>query len=116
MACPSGPPCCLGSVPAGISFWHAGAGCQYLLSNHGKQAIPTYRPRPTPNLPGLFAFRHREENNLGAANEIFERHKADRAERAAVGRIVPIVAHHEEMTGRHFIDLGIVVEPVVDEI
>ena len=58
----------------------------------------------------------REEDDLGAADEVVERHIADLAQHAAVGRVVAVVAHHEVVAGRHRVDLRVVVEGVIDEI
>jgi hypothetical protein len=57
-----------------------------------------------------------EEDHLGAADDVLERHVADRRLHAAVGRVVAVVAHHEEVARRHGVDVGVVVEAVVDAI
>ncbi len=54
----------------------------------------------------------RKEQEFGPPDEILGRNVADRAERAAVGRIVAVVAHHEIVAGRHDV-LGRVVVGVV---
>ena len=48
--------------------------------------------------------------------EILERHVAHRRQHPAVGRVVAVVAHHEEVARRHGVDDGVVVEAVVDAI
>src|SRR5581483_9283201 len=90
-------------------------GCQRCRRSSHKmeQAIPAYRPRPVPERPGRLALGDREENELGATDEIPERYVADSGHHAAVLRIVAVVAHHEVMTGRHDIFDGVVVEAVV---
>src|ERR1700682_2514723 len=67
----------------------------------------------------MLTFLDREEDDLGATDDVLERHVADTAafgSHAAVGRVVAIVAHHEIMTGRHVIWADIVVEAMVDQI
>src|SRR6516162_394720 len=81
-----------------------------------EQPVPAHGPRPAPYHPGVLTFPNGKENNLGAADDVLERHIADLAENAAIGGIVAIVAHHEIMTGGHLIDRGIVVEAVIDEV
>src|ERR1700759_4656603 len=77
------------------------------LANDIEQALPTQRPRPQPYLPRMRIAAHREENNLGLADQVLERHVSDAAGRrrnAAVERIITVVAHHEIMIRRHDID------------
>src|SRR5215475_14452967 len=78
-----------------------------------EQPIPAYRPRPVPERPRRLALGDREENHLGATDEILERYVADGGHHAAVLRIVAVVAHHEVMARRHDIFDGVVVEAVV---
>src|SRR6202021_898075 len=85
-------------------------------SHDFEYAIPAHRGGPAPEHPGMFALGNGEENHLGAADQILERHIAHRRQHAAVGRVIPVVAHHEEMVRRHGVDDGVVVETVVDTI
>src|SRR5581483_9936205 len=84
-------------------------------SDERKQPAPAHRPGPAPRVP-LLAVRDREENDLRASDKVLKRNIADLAEHAAVGGIVAVVAHHEEMTRRHDVFLRVVVETVVDQI
>ena len=79
-------------------------------SNDREQPVPAHDPRPAPDLPGRLAVADREEDDLGAADDVVERHVADLAQHAAVGRIVAVVAHHEVVVGRHGVDRRVVVE------
>src|SRR5271170_3875996 len=88
----------------------------YGSSHDREQPIPPYRPRPAPDVPGGLPVTDGKEDDLGAADEVFERDIADLAEHAAVGRVVAVVAHHEVMPGRHVINLGVVEKAVVLEI
>src|SRR5262245_31418277 len=85
-------------------------------SDDREQPVPPHGPRPAPYHPGVLTLPDGEENDLGAADDVLERHIADLAENATVSRIVAIVAHHEEVAGGHLIDRRIVVEAAVDEI
>src|SRR5262249_33473545 len=67
----------------------------YGSSHDREQPAPTHREWPAPELPGALAFIDREEDDLGTADDVLERHGADLRE-AAVGRVVAVVAHHEE--------------------
>ena len=78
-----------------------------------RKAVPAHRPRPAPEHPGMLAFGDREEDHLGAADQILLRHVADLAEEPAVGGVVAVVAHHEEVAGRHHVDVGVVEVAVV---
>ncbi len=55
----------------------------------------------------------REEDDLRPADEVLERHVADAAEVARVGGVVAVVAHHEEVVGRHGVDAGVVPQATV---
>src|SRR5205823_5791873 len=81
-----------------------------------EQAVPAYRPWPFPEFPGGRVLVDREEDHLGATDQVFDRDIADRRENAAIGRIVAVVAHHEEMPRRHLVDRGVVLEAVRLEI
>src|SRR4029453_13044688 len=86
--------CAIGSrVPR--SSRHRG-GCYLLrpLSNDREQPGPAHRPWPAPELPGLLTLGDREEDDLGAADQVLERHEANRRFHAAVGGVVAVVAHH----------------------
>src|SRR5271154_6546962 len=74
-------------------------------SHKFKYAIPTNRPWPVPEHPGVLALRNREKDHLGPANQILERHVA---KHPAVAGIIAIVAHHKETSRRHFVDIGVV--------
>ena len=65
------------------------------------------------------AVTDREKNDLSAADDILERHIADAAARrrhSAVVGVVAVVAHHEEMPGRHDVGRGVVVIGVLDPV
>src|SRR5260370_1708721 len=62
----------------------------------------------------MLALGHGKEDHLRAADEILERHVADGGQHAAVGGVVPVVAHHEEIAWWHGVDDGVVVETIVD--
>src|SRR5580704_647412 len=83
-------------------------------SHEFQQPFPAHAPRPRPDFPGMLAAADREENDLGAPDDVLERHVSDLAEDATVGGIVAVVAHHEEMPGWHFVDGRVVVEAVLD--
>src|SRR5207237_2725789 len=85
-------------------------------SHDREQPAPTHDPGPTPYFPSVLALKDREEYDLRATDDVLERHIADLAFDPAVGRVVAIVAHHEEMAFRHLIHLGVVVETVVDQV
>src|SRR6202041_1670203 len=74
-------------------------------SHDFEYAIPAHGDRPTPDHPGVLALSDREENHLGAADEILERHIA---EHAAVAGIIAVVAHHEEIAWGHLVYFGCV--------
>ena len=107
-------------LPVGDGWLGRFAEAEFVLgcgSSHDReQPAPADRPWPAPYLPGVLAFGDREEDDLGPTDNVLERHIADLAEHAAVGRVVAVVAHHEVMTGGHMIDRGIVVEAVIDQI
>ena len=64
----------------------------------------------------MLAAPDREEDDLGPADDILERYVSDLTEDTAVGGVVAVVTHHEEMPGRNFIDGRIVVEAVLDQL
>src|SRR5688572_21596559 len=61
---------------------------------------------PVPKLPGRLGIG--KENYGGAADQVFFRHIADMVEKAAILRIVAIVAHHKIMTLRNLVNTGVV--------
>src|SRR3984957_4525692 len=69
-------------------------------------------PRPVPDRPGRAAALEREEDDARVADQDIERDVADRGKAAVLG-VVPVVAHHEEMIGRHRVDLGCVGKAVL---
>src|SRR6476620_1892389 len=78
-----------------------------------EEAQPTYRGRPFPDLPEGRIGLDREEDDIGAADEVLVRNIAYAAARgilgkSAVERVVTIVAHHEIVVRRHDIFIGIV--------
>src|SRR5260370_41265338 len=80
-------------------------------SHYRQQPPPAHAPRPSPHFPCVLA-TDRKEDDLRAANDILERYVSDLAEDTAVGGVVAIVAHHEDVPGRHLIDRGIVIQAV----
>ncbi len=66
--------------------------------------------------PDLLPLLDGEEQELGAADEVVHGDGADLAEHTAVGGIVAIVAHDEDMPGGHLIDRRVVVEAVLVEV
>src|SRR5262249_44544894 len=74
-------------------------------SSHDREKpAPTYRPWPTPDMPGGLPIADGEENNLSLADQILKRdvpHPAPLLGHAAVRRIIAIIAHHEIMAGRN---------------
>src|SRR5204863_393116 len=58
----------------------------------------------------------REEDELRLADEVLERHIADRRHHSAVGGVVAVVAHHEIMSGRHLVFLGVVEIAVLQQV
>src|SRR5947209_11513079 len=86
-------------------------------SSHADEyATPAHGGGPAPEHPGVLALGDGEENHLRAADNILERHVTHSRQHPAVCRVVPIVAHHEEVSGRHRVDVGVVVESVVDAV
>src|SRR5262245_58550225 len=75
------------------------------LTNELEQPAPAHRPWPAPKLPSLLARGDGEEDDLGAPDQILQRHEADRRFHAAIGGIVAVVAHHEIVAGRDLIFL-----------
>src|SRR5271165_4989310 len=76
-----------------------------------KDAVPAHFPRPLPDLPGRRIVADREEDDLASADQVLKRHVTDTAlvrGQPRIARIVPVVAHHEVMSGRHFVDPRIV--------
>ena len=65
------------------------------------QAAPANLERPPPEFPPWILRIHREEDDLGAAHQILHRHEADAIHETAVGGVVAVVAHREDMVGRH---------------
>src|ERR1051326_2423570 len=63
--------------------------------------VPADGPGPFPNFPGAAA--HRKEDELGRADQVFERHEPHVGEAAVLG-VVAVVAHHEIMPGRDRVD------------
>src|SRR5208337_764228 len=79
---------------------------------------PAALERPAPEGERRLAFLdvEREEDALRAADEILERHVSDAPHcfwHAGIGRVVAIVAHHEEVVGRDDEELGVVVDAAV---
>src|SRR5262245_54188886 len=64
----------------------------------------------------MLTFQYGEEDDLGPTNDVFKRHIADLTENPAVGRVVPVVAHHEIMPLRHLVDGRVVVEAIIHQI
>src|SRR6266481_6759092 len=98
---------------------HPGYGGRAPSANDREQAAAAHRPRPAPHLPSMRAVTDREEDDLGAADDILERHIADPAPRRrhfAVVGVVTVVAHHEEMPGRHYVGRCVVVLGILDAI
>src|ERR1700684_427427 len=86
-----------------VSSSQAVAALRACLANDVEQALPAQRPRPEPYLPGMRIVTYREEDDLGLADQVLERHvthPASRRRNSAVERIVAIVAHHEEVIRR----------------
>src|SRR6476646_4401603 len=81
-----------------------------------QNARPTNVGRPFPNLPEGGVLVDGEEDNLSATDQVIEGHVANLGEKAAVGRIIPVVAHHEEVPLGHSVHFGIVADAFVDEI
>ncbi len=66
-----------------------------------KHAAPAHRrPGHSQSLPERCVLVDREEDDLGPADEVLERHLADAGLVAGIRRVVAVVAHHEEMAGR----------------
>src|SRR5882672_11653433 len=57
-----------------------------------------------------------EIDHPDATDQVLERNIAYRGKHTAIGGVVPVVAQHEEVTGRHRVDVGIVVESPLDAI
>src|ERR1700678_2917187 len=74
-------------------------------SHKFEYAIPANRPWPAPEHPGAFALADREEDHLGPADQILERHIA---KHAAVAGVIAVVTHHEKAPLRHLVDVGVV--------
>ena len=66
--------------------------------------------------PGTRLRRAGVNNHPDAADEIIKRDIAHRRKHAAVARIVAVVAEHKEMAWRHPVDIGVVVEAIVDAV
>src|SRR5262249_45718729 len=86
------------------------------LPHDREQPAPPYAPGPAPELPSVLSLPDREEDDLRASDQILERHVSDCGFHAAVGGVVAVVAHHEEVPGGHHVFLRVVVESVVDQI
>src|SRR5690606_20935894 len=85
----------------------------------GKHPVPAQGAKPGPRLEQRCAGVDRNPPDFGAADEILLRHIADAAEfdrHAAVLRIIPIVAHHEEVMRRDRIDAGIVAGIEIEQV
>src|SRR6266446_10128705 len=67
-----------------------------------EQSRPPDRPRPAPYLPDIGTL-DREEDDLGAADQVLERHVAYVGEPAVFG-ILAIVTHHGIVTWRDGVD------------
>src|SRR5437764_1375437 len=85
-------------------------------------ANPPYGPGSLAHLRGdalgadVSLFIDRPEDDLDSPDEVLRRYVANDAFDATVGGIVPVVAHHEVVAGGDAIFLGVVVEPVVDQV
>src|SRR5262245_6755387 len=77
-----------------------------------EQSAPAHGPRPPPNRPGALTLFDREEDDLRTPDDVLERNISDLRQHAAIGRVVAIVAHHEEMAGRNHVFRRVVVEAV----
>ena len=71
-----------------------------------EQPVKAHVCRPTPDCQRMRAVFHREEHHFCRTNQIFKGYKSD--VESAVERIVPVVAHHEIMSGRYFKHIGVV--------
>src|SRR5215813_3977363 len=89
----------------GAFVWRVWLPATRRSSDDREQPVPPHRPRPAPERPAALALMDREENDLGAADDVLERHEAD-LRGAAVLRVVAVVAHHEIIAGRHLVDAG----------
>src|SRR4029077_5029967 len=81
-----------------------------------EDAVPAHGPWPTPHFPRRRPLVDRKEDDLGPADQVLERHVADPAlvpGKPRVARVIAVVAHHEIVARRHFIDLRIVERSVV---
>src|SRR5882757_8383086 len=56
----------------------------------------------------------REIDHPDATDQVLEWNIAYRGKHTAIGGVVPVVTQHEEVTGRHRVDVGIVVESPLD--
>ena len=74
-------------------------------------------PHHTFPMPARLALGiERPEDPRHLADEIVHRDETHRSHHAAVGRVVAVVAEHEEMARRHRVDIGVVVIAVVDAV
>src|SRR6266545_6903111 len=64
-----------------------------ILIDEMEQARDAHQRRPFPDFERAGAVGDREEDDIGTADQVLVRHKADGE--AAIARIVAIVAHHE---------------------
>src|SRR5262249_14792855 len=97
------------------------------LLNQTEQSVPAHAldqcdrivPRPAPDWPSIVPLAYREEDHLGATNQIFQRdvtYSVCLAEHAAVDGVVAVITHHEVMARRHLVHLRVVIETIVDKI
>src|SRR6516165_12321132 len=92
--------------PSGLS-WEP---VRLRLAHALEDAVPAYGPRPPPHFPRRRPLVDRKEDDLGPADQVLEWHIADPAlvcRKPGIAGIVAIVAHHEIMARRHFVDLGV---------
>src|SRR5262249_50053160 len=88
----------------------------YGSSYRHEKSAESERCRPAPDLPGGRPIPDREVNDLGPSDNVVERHIPYFVEIAAVGGTVAVVAHHEIVSGRDGVDLGVVEIAVVKEV
>src|SRR6185369_11310129 len=91
------------SKPKSANAWPSAAvraSCG-LLFDRLEEPVVANGPRPFPEFPDprlaslVIVANRRDDDELGLTDQVFLRHEADAGiEIAAVGRIVPIVAHH----------------------
>src|SRR5579872_5915256 len=58
----------------------------------------------------------REENQAHATDQIFKGNIPNRRQNAAIGRVVAVVAQHEEITVRNGVDAGVVERTLIEAI